>query len=52
MAITGRNGSVLRVFEFGRERALERLKMGANRKDLFYHMVRARGQSSASSWPH
>ena len=50
IAFTGRNGAVQRIFAFGRERALERLKMGANRKDLFYHLVRARNQSSSSSW--
>ncbi|KAF8269044.1 high nitrogen upregulated cytochrome P450 monooxygenase 2 [Lactarius quietus] len=38
IAFTGRKGAVQRIFAFGRERALERLKMGANRKDLFYHL--------------
>lgn len=52
IAFTGRNGAVQRIFAFGRERALERLKMGADRKDLFYHLVRARDPSYASSWPH
>ena len=51
LAFTGRKGSVQRISEFGRGRAIERLKMGANRKDLFYHLVRARGEFSASSWP-
>jgi hypothetical protein len=51
IAFTGRKGAVQRIFQFGRERALERLKMGADRKDLFYHLVRARDPSHASSGP-
>lgn len=50
IAFTGRKGSVQRIFQFGRERALERLKMGANRKDLFYHLVRARDPISCFIW--
>ena len=48
MACTGRNGAGQRIFTFGRERALERLKMGANKKDLFYHLVRSCNEPSAS----
>ena len=39
-AIAGRGRGPMVVREFGRQRALERLQMGANRKDLFYHLVR------------
>jgi hypothetical protein len=39
-AIAGRGRGPLVLREFGRKRALERLQMGANRKDLFYHLVR------------
>ncbi len=50
-AIMGRKGSIHRIHAFGRERVLKRLQMGANRKDLFYHLVRACAQFSEISWP-
>ncbi|KAI9447482.1 high nitrogen upregulated cytochrome P450 monooxygenase 2 [Lactarius indigo] len=37
-AIVGKRSSIMRVREFCNERVLERLRMGANRKDLFYHL--------------
>jgi hypothetical protein len=49
LATTGRKGAVQRVHAFSRERVLKRLQMGANRKDLFYHLVRAYNQSSSAS---
>ncbi len=51
LATTGRKGAVQRVQAFSGERVLKRLQMGANRKDLFYHLVRARHQFSAIFWP-
>ena len=38
-AMTGKNGSLPRVRQYGRERVFKRLKAGACRKDLFYHLV-------------
>ena len=38
--LTGKNGAFTRLREFGRERVRMRLEAGANRKDLFYHLVR------------
>ena len=40
MATMGRRGSLQRATEFGRGSVLKRLEVGANRKDLFYHLVR------------
>ncbi|KAI0265783.1 high nitrogen upregulated cytochrome P450 monooxygenase 2 [Gloeopeniophorella convolvens] len=34
----GRNGPIQRAHAFARDRVIERLKMGAKRKDLFYHL--------------
>ena len=38
-SLTGKSGAVPRVRSFGRERVLLRLKSGASKKDLFYHLV-------------
>ncbi|KAI0298930.1 high nitrogen upregulated cytochrome P450 monooxygenase 2 [Russula brevipes] len=38
IAATGRNGTFQRVQDFSRESVFKRLKIGANRKDLFYHL--------------
>ena len=43
--LTGRNWMVPPIRAFGRERVLKRLEAGANRKDLFYHLVRQRIES-------
>ena|SRR6266702_8679957 len=45
-AIAGQKSSLVRFRAFCRERALERLRMGANRKDLFYYLVRSRTEFS------
>ena len=45
-AMTGKNGSLPRVRQYGRERVFKRLKAGAWRKDLFYHLVRQFIESS------
>lgn len=39
-SLTGKSGTVPRTRSFGRERVLQRLKSGACKKDLFYHLVR------------
>jgi hypothetical protein len=36
----GRGGALRRTVEFGQESVLKRLEVGANRKDLFYYLVR------------
>ena len=41
IVITGKNGSVRGIQEFSRERVSNRLQSGANRRDLFYHLVSA-----------
>ncbi len=41
-AIAGQKSSLVRFRVFCKERALERLRMGANRKDLFYYLVSSR----------
>jgi len=33
-------GALKRAIKFGRESVLKRLEVGANRKDLFYYLVR------------
>jgi hypothetical protein len=38
MALGG--GTLKRGFEFGQRTMLKRLKVGANRKDMFYYLVR------------
>ncbi|KAH9063317.1 high nitrogen upregulated cytochrome P450 monooxygenase 2 [Lactarius vividus] len=38
MKIMGDRNAIVRFREFCRERVLERLRMGANRKDLFYYL--------------
>jgi hypothetical protein len=38
--LTGKSGIIPRVREYTRERVFRRLKAGARRKDLFYHLVR------------
>jgi hypothetical protein len=39
IAIMGKKSPLVPFRDFCRERVLERLRMGANRKDLFYHLV-------------
>lgn len=39
-AIMGRGGSLQRANKFGRGNVSRRLEVGANRKDLFYYLVR------------
>jgi len=39
-SITGKSGTIPRFRQFGRGWVLRRLKAGASRKDLFYHLVR------------
>ena len=39
IAIAGQKSPAVRLRTFCRERVLERLQMGANRKDLFYYLV-------------
>ncbi len=41
-AIVGQRSSLVRLRAFCKERALERLRMGANKKDLFYYLVSSR----------
>ncbi|KAH9029480.1 high nitrogen upregulated cytochrome P450 monooxygenase 2 [Lactarius pseudohatsudake] len=36
--MAGQRSPLVRLRAFGKERVLERLRMGANRKDLFYHL--------------
>jgi hypothetical protein len=40
MAAMGRSGTLQRASSFGRGSVLKRLEAGANRKDLFYYLVR------------
>jgi hypothetical protein len=40
LAVMGRGGLLRRSIEFGRGSVLRRLEAGANRKDLFYYLVR------------
>ena len=40
IAVTGQGGSFQRVYAFGRRCVMRRLEAGANRKDLFYYLVR------------
>jgi hypothetical protein len=49
ISLTGKRSPLVRIREFCSERALERLRMGANRKDLFYYLVSPRTDFSASS---
>lgn len=44
-AFTGQNGALQRARAFGRNSVLKRLEVGANRKDLFYYLVRQRIES-------
>jgi cytochrome P450 len=37
--MAGKNGSIHRIQEFTQERVSQRLQSGANRRDLFYHIV-------------
>ena len=46
--ITGKRSPLVRLAIFCRTRALERLRMGATRKDLFYYLVSSRIELSAS----
>jgi hypothetical protein len=46
-ALTGRKGSIQRFRDFCCESVLKRLATGANRKDLFYHLVRQHVESEA-----
>ena len=41
-AVMGRGGSLQRANSFGRGSVSRRLEVGANRKDLFYYLVRQR----------
>ena len=41
IAITGKNGSAQGIQDFCKEMVSNRLQIGANRKDLFYHLVSA-----------
>lgn len=40
MAAMGRGGTLQRNIDFGRGSVLKRLEIGANRRDLFYYLVR------------
>ena len=40
MSAMGRSGTLQRATSFGRGSVLKRLEVGANRKDLFYYLVR------------
>ena len=42
IAIAGQNSPSVRLEAFCKEKVLERLQMGANRKDLFYYLVSSR----------
>ncbi len=39
------SGTIQRILHFSRERVFNRLKNGANRKDLFYYLVSANNNS-------
>jgi hypothetical protein len=53
IAVMGRGGSVQRAITFGTESVLGRLKVGANRKDLFYYLVRQHtGSDVLIHWNH
>ena len=41
-SLTGKRSPLVRIREFCRDQALERLRMGAKRKDLFYYLVSRR----------
>ena len=45
IAVMGRGGLLQRSIEFGKGRVLRRLEAGANRKDLFYYLVRQHTES-------
>jgi len=47
-SITGKSGAIPRFRQFGRGWVLRRLKAGASRKDLFYHLVRQYIDSDSS----
>src|ERR1700677_2932058 len=49
IAIMGKKSLLVRFRAFCRERVLERLRMGANRRDLFYHLVSSRTQDLGAS---
>ncbi|KAH9959236.1 high nitrogen upregulated cytochrome P450 monooxygenase 2 [Russula dissimulans] len=38
IALAGQNGTIQRSREFGRQSVFKRMEVGANRKDLFYHL--------------
>ena len=40
MGLVGGGGAMKRAFEFGEQSVLKRLEVGANRKDMFYYLVR------------
>ncbi len=40
IAAMGQSGAIKRAIDFGRGSVLKRLEIGANRKDLFYYLVR------------
>ena len=52
IAIMRKKSALVRFREFCKERVHERLRMGASRKDLFYHLVSSRTQGPGAfiSW--
>jgi hypothetical protein len=46
-AVTGNRSPLVRLGIFCRTRVLERLRMGANRKDIFYYLVSFHTELSA-----
>jgi hypothetical protein len=40
MSVMGGGGAMRRAIEFGQRSVLKRLEVGANRKDMFYYLVR------------
>ena len=46
MALPGKGGTFQRMQAFGKQSVLRRLESGANRKDLFYHLVRQHIESN------
>jgi hypothetical protein len=40
MSLLGGSGAIKRAIEFGKRNVLKRLEVGANRKDMFYYLVR------------
>jgi hypothetical protein len=40
MSLMGGSGAIKRALEFGERSVLKRLEVGANKKDMFYYLVR------------